>query len=315
MEYRTLGTSALKISTVGLGTWALGDDFWGRVDDAQSVRAIQAGIDAGINFIDTAPAYGAGHSEEVVGKAIQGRRDRVVLATKVGIARTKDSFGRNLKPESVRKEVDQSLKLLGTDVIDLWQIHWPDPNTPIEETIGEINRIKERGKIRYIGVSNFDRALLEKARKLAEVVSLQPHYSLLERAAERELLPYCGRESVGVIGYGTLAGGLLTGKFREVPAFEGGDHRGEFYGFFKEPQFGKARKLVGVLEGIATERGKTAAQIAINWAVRRPAVTCALVGAKSPAQARENAGAGDFALSPGEMDRIEAACKEAGLAS
>ncbi|HUZ17607.1 MAG TPA: aldo/keto reductase, partial [Spirochaetia bacterium] len=222
MEYRRLGSSTLKVSPVGLGTWAIGADFWGAIDDNESISAIQAGIDAGINFIDTAPAYGAGHSEEVVGKAIRGRRSQVIIATKLGIIRTADDFIKNLRPESVRKEIDDSLGRLGVDTIDLWQVHWPDPNTPLEDTLGELSRIKESGKFRYLGVSNFDTALMERARRVMEVVSLQPHYSLLERTIEAEILPYCISHDIGVVGYGTLAAGLLTGKFKEIPTFEKG---------------------------------------------------------------------------------------------
>ncbi len=244
---------------MGLGTWALGDDFWGSVNDGDSIKAIHAAIDFGINLIDTAPAYGAGHSEEVVGKAIRDRRSKVILATKVGILRTKDSFVRNLKPESVRREIDDSLRRLGTDVIDLWQIHWPDASRPLEETIGEINRIREQGKIRYLGVSNFDLELIERVRALTDVVSLQPHYLLLERAIEKEMLPYCAHQKIGILGYGTLGGELLTGKFKEIPKFQPGDHRDDFYPFFKEPLFGRVQKLLGALGAIARERGKTVA--------------------------------------------------------
>jgi len=314
MEYRTLGSSALKVSVVGLGTWALGDDFWGSVNDSDSIMAIHAAIDVGINLIDTAPAYGAGHSEEVVGKAIRDRRDKVVLATKVGILRTKGSFVRNLKPESVRTEVDDSLRRLGTDVIDLWQIHWPDASTPLEETIGEIIRIREQGKIRYLGVSNFDVELIERTRALTEVVSLQPHYSLLERTIDKELLPYCADQKIGILGYGTLAGGLLTGKFKEIPKFQAGDHRDDFYHFFKEPVFGKVQKLLGVLGDVARERGKTVAQVAINWAISQRGITSALVGAKSATQAQQNAVAGEFTLTDAELAQIERGYRDAGLA-
>ncbi len=314
MEYRTLGSSPLKVSAVGLGTWAIGDDFWGSVADSDSIKAIHAAIDAGINLIDTAPAYGSGHSEEVVGKAIRDRRDKVILATKVGILREKGAFNRNLKPESVRREVDDSLRRLGTDVIDLWQIHWPDVSTPLEETVGEIDRIREQGKIRFLGVSNFDVELIERVRKLTEIVSVQPHYSLLERTIDAELLPYCAGQGIGVLGYGTLAGGLLTGKFKKLPRFEAGDHRDNFYPFFKEPTFGKAQKLLAVLAEIAGERGRSVAQVAINWAIRQRGMTSALVGAKSPSQAQQNAAAGEFALSPSDLERIEIAWKEAGLA-
>jgi aryl-alcohol dehydrogenase-like predicted oxidoreductase len=307
MEYRKLGTSSLEVSVVGLGTWAIGNDFWGSVNDEESIRAIQAALDGGINLIDTAPAYGAGHSEEVVGKAIKGRRETAIVATKCGIIRTKDDFVRNLKPESLYKEIDDSLRRLGVDVIDLWQIHWPDPNTPLERSLEAIHRIKEQGKFRFLGVSNFDVDRMEKTREVAEIVSLQPQYSLLERSIEEKILDYCRRTNVGVLGYGTLAGGILTGKFKKPPEFATGDNRANFYPYFHEPVFSEIRKLISVLEEIAAEREKSVAQVAINWTIRQPGVTTALVGAKNREQAGVNAGAGDFSLTDEELKRIDEA--------
>lgn len=315
MQFRKLGSSTLSVSVVGLGTWALGDDFWGSVDDRESIKAIHAAIDAGINLIDTAPAYGAGHSEEVVGKAIKDRRERVIVATKVGVLRRGKEFVRSLKPESVRAEIDDSLRRLGVDVIDLWQIHWPDASTPLEDTLGEIERIRAQGKFRYLGVSNFDIPLMEKARAVSEIVSLQPHYSLLERKIDAEILPYCASHGVGVLGYGTLAAGLLTGKFTEVPKFAPGDHRDNFYPFFAEPLFGRVQQLLSVLSEIAVERKVTVGQVATNWAISQRGMTTALVGAKNVAQAAQNAAAGDFSLSAEELARIERGYREAGLAA
>lgn len=307
MEYRKLGGSSLEVSAVGIGTWAIGNDFWGSVDDDASVEAIQAAVDAGVNLIDTAPAYGAGHAEEVVGRAIRGRRERVVVATKCGVKRTKDDFIRTLEPKSLFREIDDSLRRLGVEVIDLWQIHWPDPNTPLEQALEAILKIKEQGKFRYLGVSNFEVSEMEQASSITEIVSLQPQYSLLERSIEREILPYCVGSNLGIIGYGTLAGGILTGKFTEPPAFAQGDMRGNFYPYFKEPVFSEVRKLVQVLEGIATGRGKSAAQVAINWTLQQRGITSALVGAKSADQARQNAVAGEFSLTAGELETIDRA--------
>ncbi|MFP4010648.1 MAG: aldo/keto reductase [Spirochaetaceae bacterium] len=310
MEYRNLGNSDLSISVVGMGTWAIGADFWGPVDDEQSVRALQAGLDAGINFIDTAPAYGAGHAEEVVGRAIKGRRDKVVLATKVGIIRTKDDFIRNLKADSVRQEVDDSLRRLGVETIDLYQIHWPDPKTPMDETMGELLKAREAGKFRYLGVSNFNIDQMEELRRLGEIVSLQPHYSLLKRDIEGKVVDYCVENDIGIVNYGTLAGGILTGKFREIPEFEEGDNRAKFYPWFKEPVWSKIQSVLDVMSTIAKERGVSVAQVAINWTVRQRGITSSLVGAKTPEQAAANAEAGEFALSKEELDRIEAAYKQ-----
>ena len=304
MKYRKLGTSDLHVSVVGMGTWAIGNDFWGQVDDGESIRAIQAGLDAGINFIDTAPAYGAGHAEEVVGRAIQGRRDDVVVATKVGILRTENDFVRNLKPDSVRQEVDDSLRRLGVDTIDLYQIHWPDPRTPIADTMGELKKAQEAGKFRYLGVSNFNIKQMDELRQFGELVSLQPHYSLLKRDIEGKVVQYCMDNSIGIVNYGTLAGGILTGKFREIPEFEEGDHRAEFYPWFKEPVWSKVQSVLDVMREIADDRGVPVAQVAINWTIQQPGITSSLVGAKNPSQAHSNAGAGEFELSEAEIERI-----------
>lgn len=307
MEYRKLGRSTLEVSVVGIGTWAIGNDFWGTVDDDTSVEAIQAAVDAGVNLIDTAPAYGAGHAEEVVGRAIRGRRDRVVVATKCGVKRTTDDFIRTLEPQSLYREIDDSLRRLGVETIDLWQIHWPDPDTPLEVALEAILKIKDQGKFRYLGVSNFDVALMEQARAITEIVSLQPQYSLLERSIEEEIVPYCVRSNLGILGYGTLAGGILTGKFIEPPSFAPGDLRGNFYPYFKEPAFSEVRKLVEVLEKVAADRSKSAAQVAINWTLQQAGITSALVGAKRPDQARQNAIAGEFTLTTEELEIIDRA--------
>lgn len=307
MEARRVGNSDLNVSVVGLGTWAIGGDYFGRVDDEQSVRAIQEAVDSGINLVDTAPAYGAGHAEEVVGRALQGRREGVVIATKCGIIRTETEFIKNLKPESVRREIDASLRRLQVDVIDLYQIHWPDPATPLEDTLNELLKLRDAGKYRFLGLSNFDPGQIDRVREMADIVSLQPPYSLLKRDIESDLLPYCRERGLGVLGYGTLAGGILTGKFREIPRFEEKDRRGSFYDFFHEPVWSKVQVLLDVLRDIAGKRGCPVAQVSIRWAVQQPGITAALAGAKTPEQARSNAQAGEWTLSREEVQRIDAA--------
>jgi len=305
MKYRYLGTSDLKVSVVGMGTWALGNDFFGEVDDQESIEAIQAGLDNGITLIDTAPAYGDGHAEEVVGRAIRGRRDDVVLATKVGIRREGEKFVNNLKPESIREEIDDSLRRLGVDVIDLYQIHWPDPGTPIEESISELKKIQEAGKFKYLGVSNFKPHLIDRVRDIMEVVSLQPHYSLLQRGIERRTLPFCVENHLGVLSYGTLAGGVLTGKFEEIPEFEAGDRRAEFYDVFEESTWGKVQQLLDVLRELADKYNRPVAQIAIEWNFQQEGVAAALVGAKTAEQAKANAEAGTKSLTDEDLQLIE----------
>ena len=310
MEYRQLGLSDLKVSEVGLGTWAIGSEFYGKTDDQESIRTIRAAIDSGINLIDTAPAYGNGHAEEVVGRAIEGRRDEIVLATKVGVKRKGKQFPRDLRPESIRQEIDDSLRRLNVDVIDLYQIHWPDPDTPIEVALGELLKIQETGKFRYLGVSNFKTDLLKTSLEVANIVSLQPQYSLLRRKIEGQLLPFCREQDIGVLSYGTLAGGILTGKFRELPELDEDDRRAEFYDFFREPVWSKVQQLLDVLREIASARDVPVPQVAINWAAQQPGITSALVGAKTVAQAKSNACAGGWQLSDEELKRIRKGFQE-----
>ncbi|MFP4331025.1 MAG: aldo/keto reductase [Spirochaetaceae bacterium] len=307
MEKRVIGSTDLEVSVVGVGTWAMGNDFFGSVDDRKSIEAIETSIDSGVNLIDTAPAYGAGHAEEVVGKAIKGRREEVVIATKVGINRTPTSFDRNLRPESIRQEIDDSLRRLGVDVIDLYQIHWPDPKTPLEDSLEELVRARDAGKYRYLGVSNFDTALMDQAREQAGIVSLQPQYSLLVRDAEEELLPYCRKHNLGVLSYGTLAGGILTGKYTEIPELPEGDNRDRFYKFFQEPEWTAVQGLLKVIREIAGQHGVTPAQVASRWAIEQPGITSVLVGAKNGDQAAANAKAGEFELDEGDFENIEEA--------
>lgn len=285
----------------------MGDDFFGPVDDNDSIAAIHSAIDHGITLIDTAPAYGAGHAEEVVGKALKGRRENVTVATKCGIVRTKDDFVRNLKPESIRQEIDDSLRRLGTDTIDLYQIHWPDPDTPLEDSVAELLKHQQAGKFRYLGVSNFPPKLLEHIRGMSGIISTQPQYSMLDRRIEGDVLPYARAHNLGVLSYGTLAGGILTGKYREIPEFEEGDNRAAFYDFFTEPIWSRIQKLLNEIRMIATKRGVTPAQVAINWTFQQPGIATTLVGAKRPSQAEANAAAGTWLLTKAEIETITTA--------
>ena len=307
MKFRKLGDSELNVSVVGLGTWAMGNDFFGLGDDTKSIRAIQAALDSGINLIDTAPAYGTGHAEDVVGEAIKGRRDSVIVATKVGTLRDGPAFVRDLKAQTIREEMDRSLARLDVEVIDLYQIHWPDPATPLDESLEVLEKLHEAGKYRYLGVSNFDVALIEQARRRMPVVSVQPHFSMLEREAMSEVLPYCEREGIGVLGYGSLSGGLLTGKFRELPNFEKSDRRARFYRHFSEERWSNVQNLLDVVRAIAAERDATPAQVAINWSIEQRGMTSALVGARTEEQALSNAKAGEWTLTKEELGRLDEA--------
>lgn len=303
MERRKVGTSDLEVSPVGLGTWAMGNDFFGTVNDADSIDAIHAAIDNGINLIDTAPAYGSGHAEEVVGKALEGCRESVVVATKVGV--TRSTGGIDLSPTAIRTQVEGSLRRLKIETIDLYQIHYPDPKTPLEETMQTLVKIQEEGKIRHICVSNFDEALMDRAKKNAPIVSLQPQYSLINRDIERGLVPYCLEHQIGLITYGTLAGGILTGKYREIPSFSESDRRSQFYDYFHEPIWSGAQRLVSDLETIARNYSRPVAEVVINWLYWQPGITAVLVGAKNADQARMNAGSMLWELSSDDLDEID----------
>lgn len=307
MEYRRLGKSELNISVIGLGTWVLGGTDWGPADETEAMAAIQKAIDCEINLIDTAAIYGNGRSEEIVGKAIKACRQQVIIATKCGIYLKGKDLINDLRPQSIRKELENSLRRLGTDVIDLYQCHWPDPDTPIEDTMDEMLKMKAEGKIRYIGVSNFDAALLKRAREVAPVVSNQVPYSLLNREIERELVPFCQEQGVGIMAYGPLGGGILTGKYKEKPIFNAGDARSFFYPYYQEPYWSRVQALLKDLEQVSERYGKPVSQVAINWVRQQPGISTALVGARSLKQAEANAAAGTWQLSAEDLASIKKA--------
>jgi aryl-alcohol dehydrogenase-like predicted oxidoreductase len=311
MNTRQLGYTDLALTPLGLGTWAMGGGDnpygWGPQDDRDSVATIQRALDLGINWIDTAKGYGHGHSEEVVGRAIAGRRDQVTIATKCGILWKEDGsdiYG-CLEPASLRAEVESSLRRLRVEAIDLLQIHWPLPDTDIEAGWGAIADLVRAGKVRYAGVSNFSVAQLERIRPIFPVASLQPPYSLLHRDVEADLLGYCAAHGIGVIVYGPMAAGLLTGRFtRERAAALPADDWRHGAGDFQEPQLSANLAFVNGLRPIAQRLGTTVANLAIAWTLRRPEVTGAIVGARRPAQIEETIGAAMVALSPGDEAEI-----------
>ncbi len=316
MQTRTLGWTGLKLSTIGLGTWAMGGGnwkfSWGPQDDAESIRTIHRAIDLGVNWIDTAPVYGLGHSEEVVGRALQGLKSRPLVATKCG--RCWDERGEpfsRLKRDSIRAEAEASLRRLGVDVIDLYQIHWPAPEEDIEEAWGAIAELVKAGKVRYAGVSNFSVAQLKRIQPIHPVASLQPPYSLLRRDVESELLPYCAQQQIGVIVYSPMQKGLLTGKLtrERVQQWPADDHR-RHDPMFQEPQLSANLRFVEGLRAIASRRGRSVAELAIAWVLRRPEVTAAIVGARAPAQIEQTAAAGDWELSADDLAQIEQLCHE-----
>ncbi|MBM4466338.1 MAG: aldo/keto reductase [Chloroflexi bacterium] len=313
MQKRKLGSSDLYISRIGLGTWAIGGGGWrggwGPQDDSVSIATIQRALDLGINWIDTAPYYGLGHAEEIVGQAITGRREEVIIATKCGLVWNEGSTDvyRRLKAESVRREVEASLRRLSVEAIDLYQIHWPaESDEETEEAWGVIADLMREGKVRYGGVSNFSVAQHQRMQAIHPIASSQPSYNMVMREVEAELLPSCAANNIGVIVARPMMGGLLTGKFSKERAEHLPDddwRRGREW--FVEPQLSANLALVEGLRPIAARVGKTVAQLAIAWVLRHPEVTAAIVGARSPAQLEEDAAAWDWVLSAEDTAEIE----------
>ena len=310
MQKRRLGSTDMSLTTIGLGTWAIGGPWqfgWGPQDDGEAVDAIIAGLDQGINWIDTAPAYGLGHSEELVGQALRQRSQRPFIATKCGILwNNKKEKVSCLERQSVRRECHASLERLGIETIDLYQMHWPDPDDAIEGAYEEMAMLVEEGKVRYLGVSNYSVAQLERVGRIHPVAALQPPYSMLHREAEGELLAYCAEHNIGVVAYSPMQRGLLTGKFcpERLASLAPDDHRLK-HPDFQEPRFGATLELVEQLKQIAGRHDRTCAQLAISWVLRRPEVTAAIVGARRPEQIVETAPAGDWSLSPEDINQIE----------
>jgi aryl-alcohol dehydrogenase-like predicted oxidoreductase len=310
MQTRQLGETDLKLTTVGLGTWALGGPWqwgWGPQDDDEAIAAISASLDAGINWIDTAPIYGVGHSEELVGKVLKQTKHKPIIATKCSLLwNEKKEKVSCLKAESIRRECHDSLKRLGIETIDLYQVHWPQPEEDLIQAWEEMAKLTSEGKIRYLGASNFSIEQLESVRKIHPVASLQPPYSMLRRQVEDELLTYCANNNMGVVAYSPMQRGLLTGKFspERLAGLPLDDHRRREPDFH-EPRFTATLQLVEKLRPIAERNGKTLAQLSISWVLRRPEVTSAIVGARRPEQILETAPASDWNLSEEDIEQIE----------
>jgi len=307
MDKRKLGIYGPGFTLIGLGAWAIGGPWqwgWGKTDDQESIRTIQRAIDLGINWIDTAAVYGLGHSEEVVGQAIKGRRDKVYIATKCGLPwNNKKKVRNDLSPASIRREVEASLRRLQIDVIDLYQFHWPDPNTPIEKSWAEMVKLKQEGKIRWLGVSNFDVPLMEKCEAIHHIDSLQPPYNLFNREIEKDILPYCQEHGIGVVVYSPMYSGLLSGNFE--PSRMAPDDWRLRNPEFSEPKLSANLAFVEKLRPIAEKYGKTVGQLAVAWVLQHPAITSAIVGARKVHQVEENVGAAGWNIEQQDMQRID----------
>ena len=320
MELRQLGNSNLRITPIGIGAWAIGGGGWsgsmGPQNDNDSVPAIHAALDHGLNWIDTAALYGLGHSEEMVARALKGRSLRPYVFTKC--ERVWDSNGRIgacLKAESIRRECEDSLRRLETDVIDLYQIHWPEPDEGIEEGWAELARLQQEGKVRCIGVSNFSVAQMKRAQKIAPITSLQPPYSIVTREIESDILPFTRQQNIGVIVYSPMSAGLLTGAMtrERVANFDAEDWRINLPNF-REPLLSRHLQLVERLRDIGARHGRAPGEVAIAWTLANPAVTGAIVGFRSPRQVEGIIGAATFRLLPAEMVEIEEALQQQSVA-
>jgi myo-inositol catabolism protein IolS len=300
METRQLGTSGIAITPIIMGTWQAGKRMWVGIEDSETIKAIRSAFEAGITTIDTAEVYGEGHSEQIVAQALSDVRDRAIYATKV--------FATHLKYDQVIEACDRSLKNLNTDYIDLYQIHWPSGNwhseiVPIEETMRALNKLKEQGKIRAIGVSNFSRIQIEEAAKFGRIDSLQPPYSLFWRWVEKEAMSYCVENQISIIAYSSLAQGILTGKFGANHQFEEGDHRAKSK-LFKPENYARVQLALNQLRPIAERHQVSLGNLALAWLIAQPQ-TNAIVGARHTQQSLENVKAAEIKLSAEELKEID----------
>ncbi|GER88663.1 aldo/keto reductase [Dictyobacter vulcani] len=309
MHTRQFGKTDMEITPVGIGAWAIGGgnwEFgWGSQDDTKSIATIKRGLELGINWIDTAAVYGLGHSEEIVGKAIKGREKPYVFTKCSLVWDDKRKVNSVLKADSIRRECEASLKRLGVEAIDLYQMHWPNPDPDIEEGWEAMAKLKKEGKVRHIGVSNFNVEQLKRAEKIAPVETLQPPYSLIHPDADKEILPYCEKKDIGVIVYSPMASGLLTGRMskeriEKMPQDDWRKRDTEY----QEPRLSRNLELANLLSEIAFPHNITAGVVAVAWTLKNPGVTAAIVGSRSSEQIEEMIMAAEFRLSDVELEQI-----------
>ncbi len=320
MEYRTLGNTDLEISAITFGAWAAGGWMWGGSDSNQAIKAIKDAYDRGVTSIDTAPIYGMGASEEIVGEAIKDiPRDKIQLLTKFGMRwdldkgkfyfKSKDNAGHEVNiykyagKESLKKEVEDSLKRLGTDYIDLYQIHWPDITTPIQETFEAVAELIKEGKVRHAGVCNYSVDQMKEAEKYVNLVSNQVPFSMVNRDIEKEVVPYCHKNGKSILAYSPMERGLLTGKMKPGQQFDEGDHRAS-NPYFTDESIAKTNMFLAKIRPLAEGKNASLAQLVIKWTLERPGITIALAGARNSEQSVQNAAAADLKLSLEEIDFI-----------
>ena len=319
METRKLGKSDLEVTVLAFGAWAIGGWMWGGADSNEAIKAIETAIDNGMTTIDTASVYGFGLSEELVGKAIRGKRSKVQILTKFGMSwdskkgtyhfSTKDNSGNDLdiskyaSKEKVFRDCEDSLRRLDIDCIDLFQIHWPDPSTPAAETMEALEILITKGKIKAGGVCNYSASLLAEAETTFPIVSNQVPYSMVNRDIENEIVPYCVANNLGILAYSPMQRGILTGKIKPGHKFNEGDTRPSTI-YYKEPNFSNILDLLDKIKPVAEKHNASLSQLVLNWTLRQPGITCALAGARNPSQVLDNLGAVNFTLTDDEIKAI-----------
>lgn len=315
MKYIHLQKADIDISCIASGTWAIGGQNYGEVNRESSIQTLRTMIDYGVNLIDTAPVYGNGYAEQLVGEALQdGYRDKVFIATKFGLAGTiLDPRRRDASFNNIMREIASSLRNLKTDYIDFYFVHWPDVNTPIAETMAALNLLKAKGIIKYIGLSNFSKEQIEEAMKYGEVDVIQPLFCMVDQK-NVELMKWCKTQGIDTFTYGSMGAGILSGVYRTIPNFPPNDLRWHFYDYYQEPKFSKIQELLKVMDIIAEQRKVTVAQVALNWSAKQDYVSTCLVGATTPKHAIEDCEAFNFELNEEEFEIINKKLAELGFA-
>lgn len=319
MRYKHFQNAGVDVSVLGLGCWGMGgghayqNNHFGESSEDENIRVVHTLIDGGVNLFDTAPAYGDGNSERILGRALKGKRERVMIATKFGIPIVNKEFTNDASYEGTLRQCEQSLRNLQTDYIDFYFLHDPDPNTPIAETMRAFETLKQQGKIRFVGVSNFTKEQLMEAQQYGRVDVIEPAYSLVDQV-QMSILTYAKEQGIDAITYGSLSGGVLSGVYRTKPTFDSTDIRGDFYHtYFEEPAFSKIQELLATLDAIAEAHSRPVVQIVINATTQQPFVSTALIGAHSVNKAKQNLAAFDFMLTDEEIARIHAEVVRLGL--
>ena len=302
MRYKKFGKTGWDLSVISAGTWTLGGQAFTDIDNEEGIRALRALVEHGVNHVDTAAAYSNGESERLVGEALEGIRDKVYITTKTGLGPN----GRDSSPATVRKQLEESLVNLRTDYVDNYVIHWPDPNVPFDDTMEVLLDLKEEGKIRAIGVSNFTQAQVEEISRAGQIDSFQMGYSMVSRGL-KDLFEWAHAQGLGTMSYASLAAGILTGTYRKLPHFAEGDVRATIYDYFREPTFSQVMKLLNVMDAIAADRHVPLAQIAINWSTQQGFIDTALIGARNVREAEENCAGMEWSLTDNEMATLNTA--------